>query len=97
MNDYDVLKLRNVRAWLDGKIQLDIRDQQEGQNPGRVAEPQAQPKDCIHHVVLKSWDLMYVWERLKQFSQHGDSNLSFFPNVLLCKFSTTYKSRENSP
>lgn len=57
MNDYDVLKLRNVKehGW---KIQLDIRDQQEGQNPGRVAEPQAQPKDCIHHVVLKSWDLI---------------------------------------
>lgn len=40
---------------------------------------------------------MCIWERMKQFSKHSDINLSFFPNVLLCRFSTIYKSRENSP
>lgn len=47
------------RAWLDGKIQLDIRDQQEGQNPGEGGRASGSAKkDCIHHVVLKSWDLI---------------------------------------
>lgn len=87
------------RAWLDGKIQLDIRDQQEGQNPGEGGRASGSAKkDCIHHVVLKSWDLIArLGEAEAIFSARWQQFEFFFPNVLLCKFSTTYKSRENSP
>lgn len=86
------------RAWLDGKIQLDIRDQQEGQNPGEGGWASGSAKKTVY--IMLCWrvgTLSCIWEGLKQFSQHGDSNLSFFPNVLLCMFSITYKIRENSP
>ena len=47
-------------AWLDQKIQLDIRDQQECQNTGEGSRaPGSAIKDCVCCVVLSSLDFIY--------------------------------------
>ena len=87
-------------AWLDRKIQLDIRDQQECQNTGEGSRaPGSAIKDCVCCVVLSSLDFIYCafGREWSNFLSTVTSIWVFFPNVLLCRFSTTYKSRENSP
>ena len=75
---------RCKRAWLDGKIHSPVlRTSKSVSSLGRVAETKAEAQPwgivCVMcHAEEFGLYLLGSWERMKQFYQHSDIDLSFF-------------------